>query len=157
MRQVSRTAAVAAAVGIQAVLIAGAVAPRLSAHVTGDEYRVRVEPVDPIDPLRGAYVRLSYPSLAPREYRGDLRGDVYVPLVRDGDLWRGDGLLTSRPADGRYIACRYDGTLRCGIESLFASQDEARSLERDLASGGAVARIRVDRRGNAVVLGIDPA
>jgi hypothetical protein len=47
------------------------------------------------------------------------------------------------------------GRLRCGIESLFASQDEARRLERDLADG-AVARVKVDRRGNAAVVGLRP-
>jgi hypothetical protein len=50
---------------------------------------------------------------------------------------------------------RRAGRLRCGIESLFASQDEARRLEQDLADG-AVARVRIDGRGNAAVVGLRP-
>ncbi|HVE99519.1 MAG TPA: GDYXXLXY domain-containing protein [Mycobacteriales bacterium] len=154
MKRISRTAAIAAAVGIQAVLVVGAVAPRLSARLTGEEYLLRVEPVDPIDPFRGAYVTLAYPDLASPERTPFGDDDVFVRLVRDGDVWRGGGVTSQRPDDGPYIACQDGYRLRCGIESLFASQAEARSLERDLASGGAVARIKVDRRGNAIVLGL---
>lgn len=153
MRRISRTTAVGAAVGIQAMLLVTAVAPRLSARLFGDIYLVRVAPIDPIDPFRGAYVRLGYPDISPAEFRSDVSGTVFVPLVRDGDLWRGDGLLKRRPGDGPYLTCDYDGQLRCGIESLFAAQDDARALERDLADG-AVARLKVDDRGHAIVLGI---
>ena len=56
-----------ATVGIIAVsqlaLVGLAVAPQLSARLTGDTYLVRVAPVDPIDPFRGAYVALDYPDL----------------------------------------------------------------------------------------------
>ena len=48
---------------VQLALVGVAVAPRLSARLTGDEYRLRVAPVDPIDPFRGAYVDLDYPDL----------------------------------------------------------------------------------------------
>ena len=48
---------------VQLALVGVAVAPRLSARLTGDEYRLRVQPVDPIDPFRGAYVDLDYPDL----------------------------------------------------------------------------------------------
>ena len=154
MIRLARAAVVAGAVAVQAVVVGVAVAPRLSARLTGDEYLLRVAPVDPIDPFRGAYVRLHYPDLL-----GDERprsGDVFVRLVRDGQVWRGAGIEREPPGSGPYLACRYDGSLRCGIESLFLPQDEARSLERDLASGGAVARIRVDGRGHAAVTGVEP-
>ena len=45
--------------------------------------------------------------------------------------------------------------LRCGIESLFASQADARRLEQELADG-AVATVRIDERGNAALMGIEP-
>ncbi|HVE98529.1 MAG TPA: GDYXXLXY domain-containing protein [Mycobacteriales bacterium] len=145
------------AVAVQAVLLVVAVAPRLSARLMGDEYLVRVAPVDPIDPFRGAYVRLQYPDLLSDDAAGRREDErVFIPLVRDGGLWRGGGLLADRPEDGPYLACRYDGGLRCGIESLFLSQTEARSLERDLASGGGVARLRVDGRGHAAVVAVEP-
>ena len=47
----------------QLALVALAVFPQLSARATGEELRLRVEPVDPIDPFRGAYVTLGYPDL----------------------------------------------------------------------------------------------
>ena len=158
MRAVSRRAAVAAAVGVQALLLVVAVAPRLSARLVGEEYLLRVEPVDPIDPFRGAYVVLSYPDLLPRDglASSDVDGEVFVELRKVGAVWEGGAVSMSRPDDGPYLACRYDYRLRCGIESLFASQARAKSLERDLASGGAIARIRVDGRGNAAVIGIEP-
>ena len=37
--------------------------PPLSARLTGEEVALRVEPIDPIDPFRGAYVDLGYPDL----------------------------------------------------------------------------------------------
>jgi len=149
----SRTTALVAAVVVQASLLVVAVAPRLSARVRGDTYLVRVEPLDPIDPFRGAYVTLRYTEFQPESFIEGLDGDVFVPLVRDGDLWRSGGLRDERPSEGPYVKCRYDGVLRCGIESLFLPQDKAKALERDLLDGG-VARIKVDSRGNAIVLDV---
>lgn len=166
----TRLTATAAAIAVQAALLVVAVAPRLSARLTGEEYLVRVAPIDPIDPFRGAYVRLAYPDLAlfdqgraqvpgepaPSRAAPPPDGTVYVALVRDGSVWRADGPPTpDEPADGPFIRCEYDGTLRCGIESYFLPQDEARSLERDLATDGGVARLLIDGRGHAVVTSID--
>src|SRR4029078_7535393 len=61
MRSVAAKVTVVALV--QLVLLAVAVAPRVSPRLTGDEYLLRVAPVDPIDPFRGAYVDLDYPDL----------------------------------------------------------------------------------------------
>ena len=60
MRRILTTTVVAAS---QLALVGLAVAPQLSARVAGDTYLVRVAPVDPIDPFRGAYVALDYPDL----------------------------------------------------------------------------------------------
>ena len=48
---------------LQLALVGLAVLPQLSARVAGDEIVLRVQPVDPIDPFRGAYVTLGYPDL----------------------------------------------------------------------------------------------
>ena len=69
---------------VQLALVGVAVAPRLSARLTGDEYLLRVAPVDPIDPFRGAYVDLDYPDLHLDE-RSDAvggEGTLYVTLSR---------------------------------------------------------------------------
>ena len=80
-----------------------------------------------------------------------------MPLQRTPDgLWTGGAALSEAPSTGPYLRCLAgQGRLRCGIESLFASQDGARALEQDLADG-AVARVRVDGRGNAAVVGLRP-
>ena len=70
---------------VQLALVGVAVAPRLSARLTGDEYLLRVAPVDPIDPFRGAYVDLDYPDLHLDDERSDAvdgEGTLYVTLGR---------------------------------------------------------------------------
>lgn len=149
----------------QILLIGAAIAPQATARLTGDTYLVRVAPIDPIDPYRGAYVDLGYPDLqmpandmhtaglgtfADREDREG--GPVYVTLRRSGDVWVADEFLRSRPEDGPYLACSDESwDVRCGIESWFLPQDQARQAEDDLTSG-AYAELKVDSRGNAALV-----
>jgi uncharacterized membrane-anchored protein len=149
----------------QLALVGVGVAPQLSARVTGDAYVVRVAPVDPIDPFRGAYVALDYPDLrhdgsqsAVEPGLGALddgeSGDVYVSLVEVEGVWVADAWSRTRPDDGPYLACDdRSWQIRCGIESWFLPQDEARETE-DLLGDGAVAELRVDGRGNAAVVDV---
>ena len=148
----------------QLALVGIAVAGPLSARLVGDEYLLDVAPVDPIDPFRGAYVALGYPGLNGADMSGmrrqeqapGERGEVFVPLVRQGDVWRGGAPTRSRPADGPYLRCSdADWQLRCGIESWFLPQGRAIDLERAVGSGSAVARVRVDGRGNAALVGVE--
>lgn len=155
------SARVAAACVVQALLVAAAVAPQLSARVTGVDHRLAVAPLDPVDPFRGAYVELAYPGLpALQADQGGLpTGTVFLPLERDpsGRLWRGKALTVQQPDAGPFLRCDSEGwRARCGIESLFASQEAARRMERQLASG-AVAVVRIDSRGNAAVTRIESA
>ena len=77
----------------QLALVGVAVAPQLSARAFGDEYRMRVAPVDPIDPFRGAYVDLGYP---------DLRLDQEPPdRRRRGDCLRHPGGRRRRVEGGQ--------------------------------------------------------
>jgi uncharacterized membrane-anchored protein len=153
----SRPARVAAAVVVQLALVAVAVFGQLSARLTGDEYSFRVEPVDPIDPFRGAYVALDYPDLVPNNENlpGD-RGDVFLPLTEDGEVWAAGAPTRTRPDDGPYLACtdrNYE--IRCGIDSWFLPQDDARELEGAIRDGDVVARVRIDGRGNAALVAVD--
>ena len=159
-----RTVTVAVVAVVQLVLVGVAVAPRLSAYARGEEYQLRVAPVDPIDPFRGAYVDLTYPDLQPARRPGAPTrvepgsGPTYVPLVKDGDVWVAASYETERPATGPYLACDSDGfSLPCGIESWFTGQDEAQRLQREVDEDGAVATVRIDDRGHAVIVGLDPA
>lgn len=161
----NRTAVTAAIAVGQLALVGLAVAPQLSARVVGDTYLMTVAPLDPIDPFRGAYVALDYPDLRQDDSQasdgtglGALddgeEGDVYVTLVQQGDVWAAGGWTRDRPEDGPYLACDdRSWQVRCGIESWFLPQDEAAAAE-DLLRDGAVAEVRVDGRGNAVVVDV---
>lgn len=142
----------------QVVILGVAVAGPLSARLTGKEILLRVAPVDPIDPFRGAYVALDYPDLAAAEPTAeDTRGTVYLPLQRRGDVWEGTWPTASRrPASGTFLRCADQGRLRCGIESWFLPEGEAAEAGRALADGDAVAVVRVDRRGNAALIEVRP-
>jgi uncharacterized membrane-anchored protein len=162
MRSVAVKVAVVALV--QLALVGVAVAPRLSARLTGEEYRLRVAPVDPIDPFRGAYVDLDYPDLRltdePDEPSDpeDGEGTLYVTLVPEGAVWKAGEYTRERPSGTPYLACDdRDGGIRCGIESLFLPQDEAAALEEDVAGGSMVAVVKVDGRGNAALVRVEPA
>ena len=137
-----------------------AVLPQLSPRVSGTEIQLRVGPVDPIDPFRGAYVALRYPDLPDTssiDYRDtDERGLAFVPLTQEGDVWVGGRIQRSEP-DGLYLRCNDDDwMLRCGIESWFVGQSEARAIEREMLNSGAIATVRVDRWGNASIVGLEP-
>lgn len=152
-----KLAAVATA---QLALVGLGVAPQLSAHTTGDEYRFRVEPYDPIDPFRGAYVDLTYPDLALNlpDDGGEEPDEttLYLTLVeQDGEWVKGD-TLTERPSDGPYLACDNHGwRLRCGIESYFLPEDQAASFQELVGSGDAVAVVKVDSRGHAALIRVE--
>jgi uncharacterized membrane-anchored protein len=154
---------VAAVAVVQLALVGVAVAGPLSARLTGDEYLLAVQPVDPIDPFRGAYVALSYPGLGQRTVLESSdgvapggRGTVFVPLVADGDLWRGGEPTRDRPADGPYLRCDdREWQVRCGIESWFLPQSRAQAVEDAVRDGRAVARVKVDGRGNAALVDVE--
>lgn len=151
---------------VQLVLVGVAVAPQLSARLLGESYLVRVAPLDPIDPYRGAYVSLDYPDLQPPQEDDSAddtglgalddgeSGPVYITLRQDGDVQVADQWLRERPSDTPYLACDdHSWDVRCGIESWFLPQDEALAMERELTDG-AYAEIRVDRWGHAALVDV---
>lgn len=165
MNRIATTGLIAVA---QALLIAVAIAPQASARLTGETYTLRVGPVDPIDPYRGAYVALDYPDL---EMPGDSTtgaeimsatdgqmlgqaGGVYITLREEGGVWVGDEFLLDRPDGVPYLSCHNQGwDIVCGIESYFLPQDSARAAEVSL-SDGAYADVKVDSRGNAALVDV---
>lgn len=156
---ISRRPLVIAAVAlVQLGCVGAAVAPRLSARLTGDSYVVRVAPVDPLDPFRGAYVHLTYPDLRANRSRGaGGGGPVYVTLRQEGEVWVAEDVSRERPEDMPYLACDDRAwEVRCGIESWFLPQDEAREMERAVGDG-AFAELRVDGRGNAALVDVREA
>lgn len=164
-----RRALVLGVVVVQLLLVVVAVWAPLSARLTGEEVRLRVAPVDPMDPFRGAYVDLNYPDLPgqpvlDRELTDaeitaaeETHGDAWIPLTRQGDVWVGGPALRSRPDEGVFLRCDDSSwRLECGIESWFLPQDEALALEDAVRDGTAIATVLVDGRGNAALVGVDP-
>lgn len=163
-----RRVLVLGAVLVQLLLVVVAVWSPLAARVTGEEVRLRVAPVDPMDPFRGAYVDLSYPDLPGQPTQPPMtdeevkafdatRGEAFVPLTREGEVWVGATIVRTRPADGLYLRCDDSSwRLDCGIESWFLPQDDALALEEAVRAGAAVATVRVDGRGRAALVGVDP-
>ena len=161
-------ARVVAAVLASLALLGVAVWPQLSARLTGEEIVLRVQPVDPIDPFRGAYVDLDYPDLpslqfdetaplteAEQEASDAARGTAYVPLTRQGEVWVGGELRRTAPEEGLYLRCDDSSwRLRCGIESWFLPQSEAKALEDAVRDGRALATVRVDGSGNAALVDV---
>ncbi len=148
---------------VQLLLVGVGVLPQLSARLAGDEITLRVEPLDPIDPFRGAYVTLDYPDQrhdASQGEQGGLgsmddgrSGTVYVTVRDDGDVWVAEDWTRSRPEDGTYLRCSdRDWQIECGIESWFLPQDEAKAMERDITDGDVLATVKVDSRGNAALV-----
>ena len=164
----SRAVRVGAVVLAQLVLVAVAVWAPLSARVTGEQVTLRVQPVDPIDPFRGASVELSYPDLPNAGFEAtenltaeqqealvDARGAAYVPLTRSGAVWVGGAVARTPPDQGLYLACDdSDYRLRCGIESWFLAQDEAAGLQDSLRGGTARATVKVDASGHAALVAV---
>lgn len=155
----SRSRRVAVATLLQLALVPVAVAGPLSARITGKEYLLEVAPVDPVDPFRGAYVALTYPGLPTTDEVSadgeDTTGYVYVPLVQSGELWTGTTPVTERPRSGAFLRCKKDWQLRCGIESWFLPQGKAYAMEQAVIEGDAVARVRIDSRGNAALVDVE--
>ncbi|GAA4398357.1 hypothetical protein GCM10023168_04340 [Fodinibacter luteus] len=163
----ARAVRVGAVVLAQLALVGVAVWAPLSARITGEEVVLRVQPVDPYDPFRGAYVDLGYPDLPGQPLQGEVpgveeeqavddeRGTAYVPLTRQGDVWVGGEVRRTAPSDGVFLRCDDSSwRLECGIESWFLPQDEAAALEDAVRGGSAVAVVRVDAAGHAALVDV---
>lgn len=127
---------------------------------TGRTIVIRAEPVDPIDPMRGAYVRLAHELtevpkarcqgevqswFAERDdvwrYRQSLRDRVVYAQVRtdDGGAAQLVSLSTTRPQSGMFIRGRVDLVeadslrVRYGVEALFMEKTRAQQLEKSMA------------------------
>jgi len=164
----ARAVRVGAVVLAQLALVGVAVWAPLSARLTGETVVLRVEPVDPIDPFRGAYVQLAYPDLPEqagqddgtltdeqREALDEARGTAYVPLTRSGEVWVGGSVQRTPPAGRLYLTCDDSSwQLECGIESWFLPQDEAAGLQDAIGGGTAVATVKVDAAGHAALVDV---
>ena len=160
--------ALAAAIVLQVIVLAGLVASAAMPLWTGTEVRVATLPVDPRSMFRGNYARLNYDfSTLPEDALdgvGELRAGevVYVRLESGEDgLHRYAGASLERPAEGVFLRGRVQRgrapyRVRYGIEAFFAPKEEALRLEEELREGG-VAVLKVSAKGRAAIEDIVPS
>lgn len=144
----------------QLALVGVGVAPQLSARINGETVLLKVAPIDPIDPFRGAYVVLDYPDLMPpdgfwwqdKESGAD---NLFIVLEERDGVAVGTEWTFDRPKSGLYLACApHSWEAKCGIESWFTPQKDALRIEREVMGGHALAEVSVDSRGNAAITGL---
>lgn len=147
MRRVLILACIAAQILVLAVM-AG---EREFILASGETIYLRTAPIDPRDPFRGDFVRLSYEisSIARRQIRDDLaehtkkKGHpVYAALKRGArDLYKIDYLTGEKPDQGIFLRGRISTEWRItrgrgavgvkyGIEQLFVEQGRGKDIER---------------------------
>lgn len=131
---------------------------------------LKVTPVDPMDPLRGEFVILSYDisRLNTAELNGDDQfnyGDtVYVTLEKRGEDWAATAVAHRPIATPNSIAIkgkisRTDQPANAattlwvdyGIESYFVPQGMGREIENERQSGNLTADIAIDQTGRAAI------
>ena len=134
------------------VLVLGAMAiERESILRSGKTIHLRTSPIDPRDPFRGDFVRLSYEisSVAPEQVRGDVgehakeKGyQVYAVLSKGAeDLYSLDYLTDEEPRDVDFLRGRVGRNWRItqrsgavavdyGIEKLFVEQGTGKDIEK---------------------------
>jgi uncharacterized membrane-anchored protein len=147
---VTRRALFWALVGIQAVIPVGMLGLR-EAHYSGaDRVLLQVEPVDPLDPLRGEYVALRYPIST---LQGPA-GTVYVPLYpTGGDTWSGYLARTTKPDGGTFIRgdSTGSGQIAYGIEHAYVQEGTGRQYEQAALQHRLYAEVRIADDGRAAL------
>jgi len=107
-------------IALQVFIIAMMIVFKLSIFTGGSEVILHIQPIDPQDPLRGDYVKLSYDiSEIPFYYfnyssieNGD---EIYVPLRKSGKYFYFSGSIDKeKPQDGLFIK----GIIKSGGEKV---------------------------------------
>lgn len=147
----------------------------------GHRVHLQTMPIDPMDPMRGAYVRLNYEiSRVPRDRcdptvqswmdlshsdRRAYRDRVVQAVLREDDTGVASlvVLTLDPPPDtltlrGRIVSVDQDQVwVRYGVEALFLQQEAALALEREgqqvQRTRAAQTQIAIGRGGRAVLLG----
>ena len=157
---------------LQVLIVLAVPAPKLAAYAWGTPVVLAVAPVDPYDLLRGRYVELGYeldrPSLLQSlpGWQGDWahgEHEVFVTLVpgKANEAWRAVAIADTLPETLPEGAVALKGQLKSGQADWGLGQyymgeaigDEAEAgLQR--APSSARAEVRVDGRGQAVLVGL---
>jgi len=162
---------------LQVAVLAGMIALHAAPLMFGETIRLKVEPVDPRDLMRGDYVILSYDisrvppdgiegipdaKVTSRRYwdRDQWMEErtVYVTLEPDADgkLWRGVKTSVNPPASGKFIRGKYVrrwGTPRIqfGIEAFYVQEGAGKKLEQARNARHLVAEVALLSSGKATL------
>lgn len=149
---------------LQVAVIAGVAAANLAVLVRGADVMLRIEPVDPRDPIRGDYLTFQYgisnlgmPLFASRRpHPGEL---VYVVVAPRGKYWeavrvefappRGEVFLRGRVAMTGWSTAAGRVRVSYGIEQYFVQEGRGRNV--DIRNRDVGAQVAVDASGQAVV------
>lgn len=155
---------------IQTALIGYQVGERTYILRTGTEIRLKAEPVDPRDLLRGDYVILTYPisrlrrdqMVEPPTDAGEVR--FYVRLVSAPDgfavikeastkplpVQPGSVVLLTEPVSLSSKLAQDDGVnVRYGIERFYVPEGAGRAIEQKRNQGNVTVIVRVSEGGKA--------
>lgn len=174
MKKSIMLAALAAAVGLQLLVLVGQYVNAAMPLWSGTEVQVRSVPVDPRSWLRGNYVLLEYDfsTINTREFSApaSLRiGEVvYVQLKpsTESGFYEYSAATIERPEHGVFLRGRITQEYGCdemscyhikyGIEAFFLPKDDAMSLEDELVDGGVVV-FMVTKSGKAALKSVQSA
>ena len=151
------------AVAIQLIIIFSIIIFKIAVLTGGTEILLRIEPVDPRDPLRGDHLTFSYKISNLHSYLFNYspirEGDtVYVPLKQRGKYWTAVfGVQKTKPIGEEKIFLRgkvsrvYGKRIYIiyGIEDYFIPEGTGQNFtfwRQEVA-----ARVSVDQNGNAVL------
>jgi uncharacterized membrane-anchored protein len=162
------------AVGIQVLILLTVIAYKLAILSGGTEVFLRIQPVDPRDPLRGDYAVFSYDISNVAGYyfkNGSVSNGetVYVTLTKSGKYWRVGNASEQKPKEGVFLKGKVnrDGSnnsfdslsgrtgrnenihLEYGIENYFIPEGKGRNFSFTNKEAGAL--VRIDNNGNAVL------
>lgn len=159
--------ALAIAIALQGVVLAGMLVKASMPLWTGEEIRVKTVPVDPRSMFRGNYARLNYDiSQVPASaLQSDIKiriGEVvYVSLKPDDEqLYTLASASLQKPPNGIFLRGRITNgyspyRVKYGIEAFFAPKKKALRLEKDLQQGG-VAILMVTDSGHVALKDVVP-
>ncbi len=135
---------------VQLAMAGGAIIRSELALRTGEVFRFRIQPVDPVDAFRGRYVAIRFAldrTPAPDGLELGRRLWVYVPLQRDGDGFATFGAATlARPTSEAYLRLKSGGVYpdedgqRCAWVTIpfnryYMDEDLAPEAERAVWNG----------------------
>lgn len=164
------------AVALQLAIIFIIIIFKFSIFTGGTEVMLRIQPVDPRDPLRGDYVTFSYDISSVSSYQFKYspisNGDkVYIPLAKRSGYWQVSGMISKdKPVQGVFIKGvvkesdsinfgqpilidvqkqERNITIIYGIEEYFIPEGAGRT-ERFIGNNN-FAKVAIDDNGNAVL------